>query len=175
MFIQTEVKRLQIFRSFSFAPMFPVQCLVCSTQPDYYYGRFYFQNSYFAWFNRNNREEKMRILVIFLQHLLVLVTMKIRSTGSLTLTSKLKNILDEQCNIFNLLKQHKIPLLKISFHRKDVHKILFSFSSNFPIIQSSKASKLMIYVPSFTLIEKFLNDCTSVHKDDKEWFILRTL
>ena len=37
-------------------------------------------------------------------------------------------------------------------------KIFFTFSSQIPIIQSSCASKLMIYVPSFTRIENFVND-----------------
>ena len=36
--------------------------------------------------------------------------------------------------------------------------ILSIFSSIFPIIQSARGSKLMIYVLSFTLIENFLND-----------------
>ena len=91
-------------------------------------------------------EEKMRILVIFLQHLLVLATMKIRSTGSLTLTSKLEvswrmNIV--QCNA---KYEGAFTWIKFYFSVGEIfHKILFSFFikfSNNSIIQSFKIDDL---------------------------------
>ena len=48
--------------------------------------------------------------------------------------------------------------IKNCFSFYSIVNILSIFSSIFPIIQSARGSKLMIYVLSFTLIENFLND-----------------